>query len=205
MFYGGNNHGSIEKINGQWYIFYHRHTNGTNFSRQGCLEPVRILPDGAIPQVELTSCGGNGGPLKGAGEYPAHIACNLFCRHPAVTTGSPGDWMDCRFPRITQDAPDGQEGFAHIANLRDGAVAGFKYFDCRGVRRVCVKVRGNAGAYQLRTQWDGEAIGEIPVGHANEWKTFQAEIAVPDGVQALYFIYRGPGISNLASFSLETE
>ena len=51
----------------------------------------------------------------------------------------------------------------------------------------------------------GEAIGEIPVGHANEWKTFQAEIAVPDGVQALYFTYRGPGISNLASFSLETE
>lgn len=203
MFYGGNNHGCLEQINGQWYIFYHRHTNGTNFSRQGCMEPVAILSDGTIPQVELTSCGGNGGPLEGRGEYPAHIACNLYCRHPALTTGSPGDWMDCRFPRITQDAPDGMEGFAHIANLRDGAAAGFKYFSCEGVCRISVKVRGGAGVYEVRTQWDGAVLGGIPVSHTNEWKTFQAEIAIPDGVQALYFTYRGEGISNLASFTLE--
>mgnify|MGYP002508316045 CR=1 FL=1 len=80
--------GSIEKINGQWYIFYHRHTNGTNFSRQGCLEPVRILPDGAIPQVELTSCGGNGGPLKGGGEDPARRAPRGSPRWPRHPTGS---------------------------------------------------------------------------------------------------------------------
>lgn len=203
MFYGGNNHGCLERINGQWYIFYHRHTNGTNFSRQGCLEPVIILPDGSIPQVEMTSCGGNGGPLAGCKEYPAHIACNLFCSHPAVTTGRPGDWMDCRFLRITQDAPDGDEGFAHIANLRDGATAGFKYFDCQGVRRISLKTRGNEGVYQVRTRWDGAVIGEIPVGYSNEWKTFQADVSVPDGVQTLYFTYRGAGISSLAFFTLE--
>ncbi|MBE6902330.1 MAG: xylan 1,4-beta-xylosidase, partial [Ruminococcaceae bacterium] len=31
---GGNNHGSICNINGQWYIFYHRMTNGTIMSRR---------------------------------------------------------------------------------------------------------------------------------------------------------------------------
>ena len=205
MFYGGNNHGSIEKIGDQWYIFYHRHTNGTNFSRQGCMEPIRILPDQTIPQVELTSCGGNGGPLSGSGEYPAHIACNLYCQHIACTTGKPGDWMDCRFPRITQDAPDGNQGFAHIANMRDGAAAGFKYFKCKGVCRISVKVRGNAGTYQVKTQWDGAVIGEIPVGHSNEWKTFGADISLPDGVNALYFSYCGQGISNLASFTLDVS
>ena len=30
----GNNHGSLECINGQWYIFYHRHTHKSTFSRQ---------------------------------------------------------------------------------------------------------------------------------------------------------------------------
>ena len=205
MFYGGNNHGSIEKIQEQWYVFYHRHTNGTNFSRQGCIEPIHILPDGTIPQVELTSCGGNGGPLAGCGEYPAHIICNLYCQHVACTTGKPGDWMDCRFPRITQDAPDGNQGFAHIGNMRNGAAAGFKYFQCNGVRRISVKVRGNAGTYQIRTQWDGPVIGEIPVGHSNEWKTFGADVALPDGINALYFSYHGQGISNLASFTLEAE
>ena len=110
--------------------------------------------------------------------------------------------MDCRFPRITQDDPDCEEGFAHIANLRDGATAGFKYFDCRGVCYVSVKTRGSAGVYQLRTQWDGPVIGEIPVGHSNEWKTFRAELHIPDGVNALYFSYHGQGISNLAAFTL---
>jgi len=43
----GNNHGCIECIHGQWYIFYHRQTNGTNFSRQACVEPIKILEDGS--------------------------------------------------------------------------------------------------------------------------------------------------------------
>ena len=43
MAYGGNNHGSMVEINGKWYIFYHRHTNGTNYSRQACLEEITFL------------------------------------------------------------------------------------------------------------------------------------------------------------------
>ncbi len=70
MFYGGNNHGGLVEFNGKWYIFYHRHTNGTNFSRQGCVEPITFTEDGAIPQVEMTSCGLNGGPLVGTRGVP---------------------------------------------------------------------------------------------------------------------------------------
>lgn len=205
MFYGGNNHGSIVEVGKQWYIFYHRHTNGTNFSRQGCIEPIQILPDGSIHQVEMTSCGGNRGPLAGRGEYPAHIACNLFCEHPAASTGAPGDWMDCRFPKITQDGPDGSECPAYIANMRRGATAGYKYFDCRGVCRVGVKVRGGAGIFQVRNRWDGAVVGEVPVGRSNEWKYYFAQAAIPDGIQALYFTYQGRGIASLAAFILEAE
>ncbi len=53
----GNNHGSICCINGQWYIFYHRMTNGTIMSRRACVEKIELLPDGTIPQVEMTSIG----------------------------------------------------------------------------------------------------------------------------------------------------
>ena len=59
----GNNHGSIEQINGIWYIFYHRHTHLTSNSRQGCAEKIRIEKDGSIRQVCMTSCGLNRGPL----------------------------------------------------------------------------------------------------------------------------------------------
>ena len=54
---GGNNHGSICEINGQWYIFYHRMTNGSVMSRRGCVERIQILEDGTIPTVEMTSLG----------------------------------------------------------------------------------------------------------------------------------------------------
>ena len=54
---GGNDHGSICQINGQWYIFYHRMTNGSIMSRRGCVERIEILEDGTIPTVEMTSLG----------------------------------------------------------------------------------------------------------------------------------------------------
>ncbi|NLL04337.1 MAG: family 43 glycosylhydrolase [Clostridiaceae bacterium] len=204
MYYGGNNHGSIVEINGKWYIFYHRHTNGTNFSRQGCIEQIEYKEDGTIPQVEMTSCGSNGGPLEGRGEYPAYIACNLFCKYEEKYTGAPGEWMDCRFPKITQDGKDGDEEIGYIANLRDGAAAGFKYFDCKGVKRVKIKVRGYCrGNFAVKTSWDGVELGKIPVDFTNVWKEYSADIAIPDGIQALYFVYTGEGGASLASFSLE--
>ena len=95
--YGANNHGSIVQIGEDWYIFYHRHTNNTWYSRQGCAEKLQIMPDGSIPQVKITSCGLNGGPLEGKGEYPAYLACNLFTDTPSVYVG------EGNFPRVMQD------------------------------------------------------------------------------------------------------
>ena len=40
---GGNDHGSVCNINGQWYIFYHRMTNNTIMSRRACVEKIEIL------------------------------------------------------------------------------------------------------------------------------------------------------------------
>lgn len=204
MYYGGNNHGSMVEVNGKWHIFYHRHTNGTNFSRQGCLEQIEFREDGTIPQVEMTSCGPNGGPLVGLGEYPAYLACNLFCSDEALYTGAPGEWMDSRFPKITQDGKDGDEEVGYIANMRNSGTAGFKYFHCKGIRKVKIKVRGYCrGAFEVKTSWDGPALGTIPVDYTNVWKEYSADLVIPDGIQALYFTYRGTGGASLASFTLK--
>lgn len=55
----GNTHGGIECVDGQWYIFYHRQSNRTNYSRQGGAEKIYFAEDGSIAQVEVTSCGLN--------------------------------------------------------------------------------------------------------------------------------------------------
>lgn len=198
MAYGANNHGSMVEIKGRWYIFYHRHTNGTWYSRQGCAEELEILPDGRIPQVEITSCGLNGGPLEGKGEYPAYIACHLFTDTPSVYVGGE------RFPKIMQDGRDGDELPGYIANIQDSATAGFKYFDCKGIREIRIKVRGYAdGVFEVKTSWDGEVLARIKVKYSNVWEEYAVPVSIPDGKQAIYLTYRGGGNASLLSLNLQ--
>ncbi len=200
-YYGGNNHGSIVQIKDKWYVFYHRHTNGSNFSRQDCIEEIQILKDGTIPQVEMTSCGANGGPLRGEGEYPAYIACNLFCNEESVYTG--WEWLGPQFPKITQDGRDGDEEKGYICNMKDGATAGFKYFDCKGVKAITLKVRGyGSGAFEIMTKIDGEVLAVLPVKYTNVWEKYSSDINIPDGINSIYIKYTGQGSVSLASFEL---
>ncbi|NLW89916.1 MAG: family 43 glycosylhydrolase [Clostridiaceae bacterium] len=195
--YGANNHGGIAEINGTWYIFYHRHTNGTWYSRQGCAEPLTLLPDGRFPQVEMTSCGLNGGPLRGQGEYASYIACNLFTDTPSIYVGG------CDFPRIVQEGRDGDEETGYIVNMKDSATAGFKYFDCKGVRTIRVTTRGYAeGTVEVRTAMNGEVLAGINIHNTNVWETSGSPISLPDGVHEIYLTYRGGGNAALKSFEL---
>lgn len=208
MAYPDNNHGSIEYINGQYYIFYHRHTNATSYSRQACLEPLNILEDGSIPQVMVTTSGPNGGPLQGKGFYSAHKACNIYLDlKESISPQMPGTRKDPRLPYFTQDEPDGTECEGYIANLQAEATAGFKYFECKGSYISSVKVRGFSvqGEMAVSLKPGGEIIGSIPLGISNEWKTYKGHIGIPDGVQSLYFSYKGFGAISFAGFEMEQE
>lgn len=195
---GANNHGSIVQINDDWYIFYHRHTNNTWFSRQGCAEKLTLTADGKFPQVEITSCGLNGGPLEGKGEYPAYIACNLFNDKHALYLGEPD------LPKIVQDGRDGDENVGYLAGIGDGTTAGFKYFDCKGVKRFGIYTRAYCdGKFELKLKWDGEVLAEFPVKGTNVWEPCFKDVTIPDGVQSIYLTYRGTGSPHLKSFVLE--
>lgn len=197
--YGANNHGSIIRIGEKWYVFYHRHTNGTWYSRQGCAEEIQFHEDGSIPQVEMTSCGLNGGPLQGEGEHPAYIACNLFTGEPSVYVG--GD----KFPKIVQEGRDGDEEPGYIANIMDSATAGFKYFMCTDIKKISITTRGYAdGVFEIRCKWDGEVLASIKIEYSNVWETYTENIDIPDGVRAIYITYTGAGNASLKSFALHT-
>lgn len=196
--YGANNHGSIVEIDGQWYIFYHRQTNNTWFSRQGCAEKIEILPDGSISQAEITSCGLNQGPLVGRGEYPSYIACNLFYEKPSLYVGDP------YAPKIVQDGKDGEEETGYIVNIQDTATVGFKYFDCRGVQEISMTIRAYCnGVFEVRTAWDGPVLAELKVRSSNVWEEYTVPFPVKDGVHALYFTYHGTGNPQFKSFTLK--
>lgn len=197
MAYGANNHGSIVQIGEDWYIFYHRHTNGTWYSRQGCAEKINFREDGSIPQAEITSCGLNSGPLRGKGIYPAYIACHLFTREPSAYVG--GD----RFPKVMQDGKDGDEETGYVGNIQDSATVGFKYFDVKGVSRITITVRGYAkGVFQVKTARNGEVLAEIPVDYTNVWEDYTVPVSIEDGIHALYLTFCGQGNAMLKSFEL---
>lgn len=104
---GGNNHGSVCKINGQWYIFYHRMTNGTIMSRRACVEKTELLPDGSFKTVEMTSLGFEDSLLPYR-ETPAELAC--------VLKGGCFITERNRFERV-------------VTAITDGCIIGYKYFD----------------------------------------------------------------------------
>lgn len=202
----GNNHGGLELINGKYYIFYHRETNRSICSRQGGAEAVTILPDGSIPQVELTSCGLNGGPLKAEGTYSAGIACNLYGKL-TPTYSHPMAMMN-RHPYITQDGPDydpekgGTPPRSYIANGKDGLVAGFKYFDLTGAERITVRVRGSArGTLYVRTDPKGETLAELWLSPSKDWKAYSATLRSCAGTHPLYLCYVGKGKLDILDFS----
>ena len=112
--------------------------------------------------------------------------------------------MDGYFPIITQDGRDGDEEPGYIANMQNGACAGFKYFRCRKVRKVSITVRGYCdGVFEVKTAWNGEALEKIPVQFTNVWTKYTAPVEIPDGDWPLYFRFSGHGCAQLLSFELE--
>ena len=41
-YYDGNVHGGIMEIQDQWYVFYHRMTNQSEFSRRAQWRPIEV-------------------------------------------------------------------------------------------------------------------------------------------------------------------
>ena len=205
----GNNHGGIECINGEWYVFYHRQTNRSMFSRQGCVEKIQIHPDGHIEQVEMTSQGSNGKPLEGEGIYPASMVCNLYGKKEPVISHSLA--MGRAHPYLTQDGPDFEVDEMkmpprqYIKNGKNGFTAVFRYFNLNAETiRIGVKVRGNIhGTFVVRTEENGKPIGRMEVKPAKTWTWYEGIGKLEPGVHALYFCYEGRGKFDLLEIKLE--
>lgn len=201
--YTGNTHGGMVELGGQWYIFYHRQTNKQCCARQGCAEPITIRPDGSIPQVEVTSCGLNGGPLAGTGCYEARIACNLGFREPSfgyIAAHEP----DTLHPYFTQSGCD-REGSPdqYIANMSQGAWCGFKYFDFHGQTSMTVTTRGTGnGELLVSTGRKEPPFARIPIAPSESWSESRISFPALHGTLPLFFTFQGEGAMDFQSFEV---
>jgi len=198
-----NTHGSLQEINGQWYVFYHRPPRGFGNARQAMVAPVKIEWD-EKPVAE-------GGEVRITG-YDPYAKDNVWvasaadgnCYRGAEVTSegfhifgldpykyysagiacylSGNDWM--------QDTWDNWDNHMDVAGVTNGGVVGFKYFgfgglakDSKGIKAFAAAKKGNGTAINVfLTPTAGKAF-KIHVmldgPYANEtWKG--QEIAVID-------------------------
>lgn len=196
----GNNHGGMVEIDGKWYIFDHRQTNNTGFSRQAVAEPVTIEADGTIRQAEATSCGLNGRSLNDEGIYPAYIACNLMGKKIL-----PGLQWPFNKPYVTQSGSDGdKDADFYIAGMKNGCTAGFKYFDfAGGSYQIKVTYRHGGGKLTLSLQESGAVIASADLPQWQNWHTAILHCQIPQGKHALFFHFSGKHSMDMLQFEIK--
>lgn len=143
---GHNTHGSIEQINGQWYVFYHRSPRGFGNARQAMVAPVHVEWDekpvaeggkvsikGYDPYAEdniWTAKDSRGNEYKGA-EVTSE-GFHIFGLDP-YRYYSAGFACYLSDVRLQQDAWDIWNNHAPITNVRSGNIIGYKYFGFGGL------------------------------------------------------------------------
>lgn len=172
-----NNHGSLVEFKGQWYVFYHRATNGSVSMRKACLEPITFREDGSIPEVQMTSQGA-AGPLDAFAETDAARACLL--------SGN---------VRIKTIATDNEA----LGDIQYGDKAAFKYLDFKaGADSVSFRVIPGSKPCRISLGLDvswGGSIGSVlvPAKQTEEWINVKAPIQAIKGVHALWLGFSDPG------------
>lgn len=132
----GNNHGSIEKIGNDFYVFGHRHTKDTQYQRQGVAERLYRNPDGTFDQAIMTSQGLYGKPLPTTQSYPAYITCYLVGPNGAGRQDE--KFKDLSRPQILLENKMG-----YVSCFAKGTQVGYRYFEMQQDTYIGVKVRAN--------------------------------------------------------------
>lgn len=178
-----NNHGSIATFNGQWYIFYHRSSQASNFNRRVCVEPIHFNADGSIDEVEMTTQGVSG-PLPATQPVEAWRACLL---HGHARTAAQGP---------TQSDPTVRECLTLIHH-KDWAAFKYVDFDTQPVNQFLARAGSLAygGYIEIHLdQPDGELIGtcEVPrTGGWQLWSTVTCPVKNARRVRAVYLVFKG--------------
>lgn len=178
-----NTHGSIEQINGQWYVFYHRPPRGFGNARQAMVAPVKItwdkkkVADGGTVKItaydpysknnEWTAAASDGTEYTGAEVTSEGFQIFGLPPYRYYSAGiacymSGYNWM--------QDNHDIWNNSMDLAGITNGGIIGFKYFgieglkkDTKGVKAFNGISKGDSATLNLRLTPGGNGGFKIKV------------------------------------------
>ena len=191
--FGHNTHGSIQEINGQWYVFYHRPPRGFGNARQSMVAPVKIIWDkkpvakGGVVKITgydpfakdnvWTAKASDGNEYTGAevtsegfqifGLAPyAYYSAGLAC---FMYGPNSNQWM--------QDNHDVWNNSMDLAGIQNGGIVGFKYFgfgglaqDTKGCKAFEGAKKGDNTTLELNLTPSGKGAFKIHVRLDDPWK-----------------------------------
>lgn len=155
---GHNTHGSIEEINGQWYVFYHRPPRNFGFARQAVVAPIAVSwdkkPVSEGGKVTMTAydpyAKGNRKTVKDTkgNEYTgAEVTSEGFYVYGLDPYRYYPAGIACYLTntQLQQDTWDIWDNNAPVAGIADGNVVGFKYFGFGGLSKDKLGIKAFAG------------------------------------------------------------
>ena len=191
---GHNTHGSLQQINGQWYVFYHRPPRGFGYARQAMVAPVKITWDkkpvakGGVVKITAydpytkdnvwTAKATDGTEYTGAevtsegfqifGLPPyQYYSAGLACWMSGGTNSN--EWM--------QDNFDVWNNSMDLAGITNGGIIGFKYFGCGGLAESKLGIpafegikKGDNAHLYLNLTYSGKGAFNIHVKLDDPWK-----------------------------------
>ena len=217
----GNTHGSLCEIDGKWWVFYHRQTGTTEFSRQAMVAPVDVKVEKGkggkviISEGEYNSEGFCTEGLNPLNTSAAGWACYLT-NPKGVGQSFPNFYFTGSYIKPTRWNPDSYAGpfnlkqpWCPVINNTAGSVVGYKYFNFDHTAKADridftahIKADGNAGTVTLLVGGPTSAqggrriasfeVGADPSDGIVEIRTSANELKGTKGKQGLYFIFDSP-------------
>lgn len=170
-----NNHGSIEEFNGQWYVFYHRSSQGRQTCRRVCAEPISFDENGLIREVEQTSQGVSAA-ISAFSAIRARRACRMMGKvriepkdgNEVLVSSAGGHWQ----------VPDWAEyRYIDFGDSDEVYLSTFK-ISASGKGKITLKVNGD------------EEISSVDID-SNSFEWFSSYCKKICGIRALWLFFEG--------------
>jgi len=200
---GHNTHGSLQEINGQWYVFYHRPPRGFGNARQAMVAPVKITWDkkpvakggkvritGYDPFVtgnEWTAKAADGNEYTGAEVTSEGFQIFGLPPYSYYSAGIACFMYGPNANQYMQDNHDVWNNSMDLAGIQNGGIIGFKYFgfgglpqDTKGVKAFEGTKPGNGTNMTLNLTPGGHGAFKVRVLLDDPWKGQEiASFSVP--------------------------
>ena len=221
--FGHNTHGSLQEINGQWYVFYHRPPRGFGNARQSMVAPVKITWDkkpvakGGVVKITgydpfakdnvWTAKASDGNEYTGAEVTSEGFQIfglppyNYYSAGYACFVYGPNanNWM--------QDNHDVWNNSMDLAGIQNGGIVGFKYFgfgglaqDTKGCKAFEGTKQGDGTTLTIQLTPSGRGDFKIHVLLDDPWKGKEiAALTVPGDSprQPTGFVVKVPAVEGL--------